>query len=343
MCPPAAFEGRVARSETPKGERLEAVRIWLLGGFRVSVGSRTIESNEWRLKKAANLIKLLALAPGHRLHREQVLDLLWPDSGRKAASDSLRKTLHAARKTLDPDAGSRYLASEGESLVLCPAGNLWVDVETFEEPAATARRARNPAAYRAAIELYAGELLPEDRYEEWAEEKREELRTTYFGLLVELAGLYEERREHERGIEVLRRAVAEEPTLEEAHAGLMRLYALLGREREALAQYERLRGILSRQLGAEPSTATRRLREEIAAGRLPLSQAVGPPVQGPPGLSKHNLPASRDSFVGRERAILELKRALAMTRLLTLTGAAGSGKTRLVHDQATFSVMARCA
>ena len=54
--------------------------------------------------------------------------------------------------------------------MLCPEGQLWVDVEAFEEAAETARRSRDPAAYRAAIELYAGELLPEDRYEEWAEE-----------------------------------------------------------------------------------------------------------------------------------------------------------------------------
>jgi DNA-binding SARP family transcriptional activator len=86
------------------------------------------------------LVKLLALAPGHRLHREQIMDLLWPGSGRKAASNNLRRVIHTARRILDPAAGSRYLASEEESLVLCPRGQLWVDVETFEEVAATARR-----------------------------------------------------------------------------------------------------------------------------------------------------------------------------------------------------------
>ena len=94
----------------------------LLGGFRVLVGSRTIDEGAWRLRKTASLVKLLALAPGHRLHREQAMDLLWPDSGKTAASKNLRQALHAARRTLHPDAGSRYLASEDESLVLCPGG-----------------------------------------------------------------------------------------------------------------------------------------------------------------------------------------------------------------------------
>src|SRR5918993_145704 len=60
------------------GQVPKPLRVRLLGGFRVSVGDRIIEGSEWRLKKAANLIKLLALAPQHRLHRERVMELLWP-------------------------------------------------------------------------------------------------------------------------------------------------------------------------------------------------------------------------------------------------------------------------
>jgi predicted ATPase/DNA-binding SARP family transcriptional activator/DNA-binding CsgD family transcriptional regulator len=313
------------------------VRVRLLGGFEVSIGSRTVRQEEWRLKKAAALVKLLALAPAHRLHREQVMDRLWPYSGRRAASNSLRKTLHATRRVLDRAEGSRYMSSHDEQLVLCPNGDLWVDVEAFKEAAATARRGRDPAAYRAALDLYAGDLLPEDRYEEWAEGRRQELRSLCLSLLVELAGLYEERGEHERGIEPLQSAAAEEPTLEEAHAGLMRLYALQGREAEALAQYERLREALSARLGMEPGSATRRLHEDIAAGRfppVPTRRAVPSQGEETPDATKLNLPAPRDSFVGREQQMVELKRAISMTRLLTLTGAGGSGKTRLALEVA---------
>ncbi len=75
----------------PGGIETEAVRVRLLGSFRVSVGSRTIEEDEWRLRKAASLIKLLALAPAHRLHREQVMDVLWPDLDKKRASNNLHR------------------------------------------------------------------------------------------------------------------------------------------------------------------------------------------------------------------------------------------------------------
>ena len=316
--------------------RSETIRVWLLGGFRVSVGSRAIAQDAWPLKKAAVLVKLLALAPGHRLHREQAMDILWPNAGRKAASNSLRSTLHAARKVLDPAVGSLYLASEDESLVLCPAGGLWVDVDAFEQAVATARRSQDPAAYRAALELYPGELLPDDRYEEWAENRRQELRRVFLSVLIELAGLYEARGDYERGLEALQRSLSVEPTHEEAHTRLMRLHALSGRQHEALSQYEQLSRALSRQFGTEPDVTTRRLRDDIAEGAFPTPPPLlnDPPQEGASDLSKHNLSEPRTSFVGREREILEVKRALSATQLLTLTGTGGSGKTRLALEVA---------
>jgi DNA-binding SARP family transcriptional activator len=293
-----------------------ALRIRLLGGFSVTVGDRKVDESAWRLRKATSLIKLLALAPGQRMHRERAMDLLWPESGKKAASNNLRQTLHVARRNLhpDPEIASRYLSVSGEQLLMCPHGQLWVDVDTFEEAADTARRSKDPAAYRAAIELYSGELLPEDRYEEWAESRRGELRQRFLTLLVELAGLYEERAAEEdltAAVQALQRVLAEEPTNEEAHVGLMRLYALSGRQGEALGQYGRLSEALSSAMSVEPSASTRALREEIAAVKFSgdPTQVAGPPTEpaGPPrgensgGAQAHNLPAQRTSFVGRER------------------------------------------
>ena len=259
------------------------------------------------------------------------MHLLWPDLGKKAASNNLRRVLHAARKVLDPAMGSLYLASQDESLVLCQGGQLWVDAGAFAEYAVSARRSRDPAAYRAAIELYSGELLPEDRYEEWAENRRGQLRRLYFELLVELAGLYKDRGEYRQATETLQRALSEEPTNEEAHAALMRLYALSGRQGEALEQFEQLRETLSGRLGRAPGATTRALREKIAAGRF---QRASPPRGKSSQAGKHNLPEPGTNFVGREREMVEVKGMLAMTGLLTLIGTGGCGKTRLALEVA---------
>jgi predicted ATPase len=179
--------------------------------------------------------------------------------------------------------------------------------------------------------------LPEDRYEPWVEERRTQLKELYLSLLFELAALYEERGEEiGEAIEALERVVTQEPAHEGAHVGLMRLYAVSGSRREALRQYERLREALLKEWGTEPEAATTRLQQEIWAGTFPPGDftPAGFPLEdeapSPAGVRRrHNLPIARTSFVGREREKLEVKRRLAMTRLLTLTGAGGCGKTRL--------------
>jgi predicted ATPase/DNA-binding SARP family transcriptional activator/DNA-binding CsgD family transcriptional regulator len=326
-----------AQARSGSGER-EAVRVWLLGGFRVSVGSRTVEGDRWRRRKAANLVKLLALAEGHRLHRERIMAVLWPDLDEKSAANNLHRVLHFARAALEISSAhtaSRYLAFQGDLLALCPDGPLWVDVEAFEEAAATAHRTREPVAYRAAVDLYAGELLPEDRYEAWADERREALRETYLTLLTGLAELYEERAEYEPALEALRQALTGNPAHEEAHRGLMRIFAASGERERAIAQYEQLEKTLSEELGAEPAAASRLLHEEILAGRFPKapSRSESRPSEesADPG---HNLPNPRTSFVGREHEMVGVKRSLAMTGVLTLTGTGGSGKTRLALEVA---------
>jgi predicted ATPase/DNA-binding SARP family transcriptional activator/DNA-binding CsgD family transcriptional regulator len=329
MYPRADFEGVVSQASAV--ERPEAVRVRLLGGFRVSVGSRIVKGDAWRLRKAAGLVKLLALAPQHRLLRERAMELLWPGSARSTASNNLRGAIYAARKAIGAE-GSDHLVFEDGALLLCPEGELWVDTEAFEEATLVARRLRNPASYRMAIDLYAGELLPDDRYEEWAEEGRADLRRLYLTLLTELATLYEEQGEYDPAAEALQRLLAEELADEEAHASLMRLYALSDRQGEALAQYERLREALSRRLDAQPAAETRQLRESIATGRFPSVLSVVPTPEVTTGAGNHNLPIPTTSLVDREREMAEVKRELAMTRLLTLTGPGGSGKTRLALE-----------
>ena len=102
-----------------------------MGRFEVSVGPRVVGEEEWRLRKAASLVKLLALAPYHRLHREQAMELLWPDLAPKSAANNLHQTLHAARRTLEPGADFRYLILRDGLLCLCPEGALRVDVESL--------------------------------------------------------------------------------------------------------------------------------------------------------------------------------------------------------------------
>src|SRR5581483_11578263 len=143
--------------------------ICLLGGFAATVDDAPVEPRAWRLRKGRELVKLLALAPGHRLHREQVMDVLWRDHAPAAAANNLYQAVHAARRALGPGA----IAVHDEVVSL--ADDIEVDVDVFERAAADAERSGTTAAHRAALELYTGELLPENRYDDWAEATRERL------------------------------------------------------------------------------------------------------------------------------------------------------------------------
>jgi tetratricopeptide (TPR) repeat protein len=137
------------------------MRIWLLGRFATSVGSRRIPDQHWRSRKAANLVKLLALAPGHRMHREQVENLLWPQSG--AATNNLHHTMYVARKLLglDPATSSRYLGLRSDEVTLCPQARLWTDVKAFTEAALA--RTTGPGTPMRARALHIAGVLADER------------------------------------------------------------------------------------------------------------------------------------------------------------------------------------
>lgn len=318
----------MADDAVPSDGGYPPLRIHLLGGFRVASGARMVTESDWTLRTGASLVKLLALAPGRSLHREQVCDLLWPELTFAAAYNNLRYALYVARRTL-AFAGSP-LVLRRQVLTLAAAAPPWIDVEVFEQAAAAARRNGESEAYRAAIARYTGDLLPEDPYADWAAARREALRESYRTLLLESAAIAEGRGEYPMAIEALEWVVAREPADEEAHAGLIRLYARAGQRSRALEQYARLRTVLRREMDTAPTAETERLYAAVVTGSLPPAApetVTGEPAPTPSLPS--GLPASLTRFIGRERERAEVAELLRETRLVTLTGAGGSGKTRL--------------
>src|SRR5262245_17578718 len=76
------------------------LEIFLLGGFRAVVDGVDVAADSWSQRRARDVVKLLALAPRRRMHREQVIDALWPDLAPAAGGANLRKAVHFARRTL---------------------------------------------------------------------------------------------------------------------------------------------------------------------------------------------------------------------------------------------------
>jgi DNA-binding SARP family transcriptional activator len=204
----------------------------------VSVDGTPVEERRWARRHAKLLVKILALQPHHQLHREQMMELLWPEHDPASSANNLHKTIHAARRALEPTlksgADSHFIITQGQQIRLRAPGKLWIDVDQFEQQAAEAIKSLDTQLYEAALALYEGDLLIEDLYEDWATARREQLRALHEDLLLKLAQLYEAQGQHQKGIDRLKEVVACDPSNEEAHWQLMRLYALIGSRHQAL-------------------------------------------------------------------------------------------------------------
>ena len=191
----------------------DTVQIRLFGAFAVSVGDGVVPEGAWRLRKGKSLVKLLALAPDRRIHRDRATELLWPDRTAEAAANNFHQALYVARRALEAagaDAASA-LPLRDDMLLLNPGGTVGIDVDAFEAAAARARETGELADYRTALDLHGGELLPEDRFELWATSRREALNEAHMGLLLELAGRLTEDGDSAGAIEVLEQAVVIDP------------------------------------------------------------------------------------------------------------------------------------
>jgi DNA-binding SARP family transcriptional activator/tetratricopeptide (TPR) repeat protein len=280
-------------------------QIHLLGGFEVANGGSPVPADRWSRRQVATFVKLLALAPGRRLHREQVIDILWPGTSVSDAGPRLHKVAHYARRAL-ADEGAVLLRNEVVSLL--PQREVEVDVDVFRSLSRRAHTTRDPADVAAAVERYTGPLLPDDLYEAWSAAPREELRATYLGLL----------RDALRWEDVL----AEEPADEEAHLALIRAFLERGDTRAAQRQFERLDHALLRELGTRPSAAAEELRTRLAT---PAGQREARGVR----------------LVGRRAAGNRIRAALAQARAghgttLLISGPPGIGKTEVLRLAASL-------
>jgi len=226
------------------------------------VGDRRVAADAWRLRKAKTLVKLLALAGGHRLHRDALVAVLWPERDAASATNNLHQVLYVARRVLGGASGA--LCCLRDDVVWLSEGAMpWLDTEAFDAARRRARQTRDPRDYRAAAELYRGDLLPEDRFEDWAEGPREAFRERHLGLLVEYAEVLWEQGEHTQVVDVASAVTAADPFHEGAHRTLMRALAASGRRYEALAAFDRLREALAEEYAADPEPATRRLYRDL--------------------------------------------------------------------------------
>jgi LuxR family maltose regulon positive regulatory protein len=142
----------------------------------------------------------------------------------------------------------------------------WFDVEAFEELLDQAEQAIDKEGeiviLEDALALFRSDYL-EGVYDEWCALQRERLRGQYLGALDKLAGLYADRRDLQRAIELYQQLLTREPYHEVTHRELMRCYYRLGDRAAAIRQYQSCAELLREDLGLSPAPETEALYLQI--------------------------------------------------------------------------------
>ena len=286
------------------------------------------------------MLLLLLTHPPHRLARDRVLDLLWPDAPPDTANASLRKAVHTLRRVLEPallsGPASAYIEVAGEMIGLRAEVDWLIDVDRFELAVAEAslpvpdQRAR----LRAALSLYPGHLLAEEPAADWILPRREALRQVRREAILSLATLDIDHGDPLAPAQLLDALLLDEPGDEVALRALLQCLLAAGQRDEALRRYRQAAMALRADLDIEPSEETRALVADIVAGRSnsPRS-AMG---RGSPMSTYDTLPAPPNALIGRTREIASILALLKRPEvsLVTLTGPGGTGKTRLALEAA---------
>jgi DNA-binding SARP family transcriptional activator/predicted ATPase len=299
-----------------------AIRLHLLGVPRLTVAGRGVAVS-WQ-RRSLSLLTYLFTARGVAA-RDAVGSALWPEDDDETARGNLRRNLNLLRAALPPEIG-HWIVAEPASLGF-DRSVADTDVTAFEAAAA------DPLRYAEAVALYGGDFA-EPLYDAWVLAERERLRARYHAVLGDLIGERFSARRFEEALEFARRILADEPFREDVLRRVMTIRYAMGDRPGALAEFERFRRALAREMNVEPMPETAALRDLALRGE---------PLPSAPDMLPRTSRSQAAGFVsvlpfgGREAALEAVATAWRASAagdgiVAFVSGEAGIGKTRLLAE-----------
>jgi two-component SAPR family response regulator len=267
----------LAQTTNPVGTQIE-LYVQTLGGFRVWRHRDEIPTTAWGREKAIHLFQFFITMRRQYVHKEQIMDRLWPDLDLEKGDRDFKVALNSINKALEPEREprsdprfvKRYGLAYGTDFEF-----VWLDTEVMEQLIGAANHVMLDAqgdvnfaiaCYDAAVKLYHGDYLPERRYEDWTSAERERLQLLALNTMTTLAGLLLTRTPLE-SIRLAQRVLAVDPVWEDAYRVLMRAFVAQQNRPLALRTYERCMAVLDEEFGVEPLPETTTLYEQIFNGK----------------------------------------------------------------------------
>ena len=327
-----------------------SVQFGILGPLQVRAGDNVLEVRRGRPR---TLLTALVLRAGETVSAGTLMELLWGDEPPRNPANALQIQVSYLRKVLAPCGGARVLVTRpgGYALDVAPEQ---VDATRFERMVRQASRlavqgglagaSARVDTLDAALALWRGEALSDVAGEEFALgdiARLDELRWAAVegrnDLLLSLG-------RHHEVLAELGRLVFAHPLRERFHEQLMLALYRSGRQADALRAYEQARDILVNELGVDPGPGLQRLERQVLAQDRALewsppqgeeAVATAPSTMSSlPGLAAPALPIPVTDLVGREAETARVRDLLRRSRVVTLTGPGGTGKSRLALEVA---------
>jgi DNA-binding SARP family transcriptional activator len=246
------------------------LQVFTLGGFGVVAAGHSIDIGKWKRKQAVTLLKYLVNQLDRPVHRERLLDCLWPEVDESRGWGRLKVTMYYLRRELRANGLNDEVVKTVGSAYLLRRDAVWVDVDVFERLVTEGCVLQGQGQWGDALDryvearhLYRGDYLEEDTFADWCAEKRERLHELYLEMLARTAKCHEELGQYDEAARICRKALVFDPCRENFHCALMEYQVKCGRPDLALAQYRHCWQVLAREFGAEPLPGTQRLYQQI--------------------------------------------------------------------------------
>ncbi len=245
------------------------LQAYYFGSFRISVNGTGID--HFACHKGKEILAYLLLMPNHSAFRDELMEKFWPDCSPEQARNSLNVAVHKIRKLLSKNApGIKFIEFKDDRYYIHPNIEIQSDIQKFlaHHKAARQMELRGEQEsmlqeYRAATEVYTGDFMEEDLYEEWTMEYREQYREMYMQTLERLSHFYCMNGKPLTAITLAERILRNDGTRESAHRRLMFCFWRLNQRDRAIKQYQKCVEFLAKELNVQPSETTRKLFEMI--------------------------------------------------------------------------------
>jgi DNA-binding SARP family transcriptional activator len=244
------------------------VTACLLGSFRVSVNDHNVE--KWPGRRGKSVLKYLLANLNEEISRDVLMDVFWPDSAPDSARNNLNVAMHNLRQAFSHVCQEPVVIFKRGNYRMNPEINIWTDIDEFERHFQASRQLESagqiPDAsneYEIAANLYQGDFLADDPYDEWPIITRERLRVMYLETLDHLSRIYFSQGQYAACAALCQRILERDDCREDAHCRLMRSYSRQGQHNLALRQYQTCVEALRTQLDVDPEATTIQLADRI--------------------------------------------------------------------------------